>query len=266
LARRRRLAGLIKAPPVAVDPLLYCREKVAGPGSALAYTLLFCEPALRSTLTAVYALEAELREIAEHGRDPGVGRARTAWWAEELAAASRGQPSHPVTQALTSALPGGALGRVGLAGALEAIATHANHANQATHANHGDLVPHAALSRYAHAVGGASARLAALAGRCPAPRASGPGCAALGGARLLLEISARTAREQRDTTLTNAAVRAATAAHAGPPAALRLAVLDQLVLLALALDGARGTAPRRAPRRLWVAWRAAVQERRRAAR
>ncbi len=85
-------------------PLDYCRAKIGGAGSSLYYSLLFLPPAERAALTALYALRRELDGIADECTDPGVARAKLAWWQEELARTRAGQPRHPVTRLLAGPL------------------------------------------------------------------------------------------------------------------------------------------------------------------
>lgn len=92
------------APDNLAIPLHYCREKTGGTGSALYYSLLFQAPATRMALTALYALQHELDDIADECTDTGVARTKLGWWHDELDRAFADQARHPVTLLLTPAL------------------------------------------------------------------------------------------------------------------------------------------------------------------
>ncbi|MEX0731934.1 MAG: squalene/phytoene synthase family protein [Aquisalimonadaceae bacterium] len=87
-----------------MEPLEYCRDRVAPPGSDLYYALRFAEPASRAGLLAVHAYAAEVLGIPHEVSDPGVASVKLNWWREELQRIERGQGRHPVSQALTSAI------------------------------------------------------------------------------------------------------------------------------------------------------------------
>ncbi len=82
----------------------YCAQKAARPGSALYYSLRFLPPDKRRAAIAVYAFVRETQDAARDCSDPGVARARLAWWRTETALAFEGKPQHPVTQALAQAV------------------------------------------------------------------------------------------------------------------------------------------------------------------
>jgi phytoene synthase len=92
-----------------VDAYAYCRDKVAAEGSVLYYSLLFAPDAARRALTALRALGEELREVTDACSDVNVGRARLAWWSEEMAWTVQGKARHPVTQALAAAIDPGTM-------------------------------------------------------------------------------------------------------------------------------------------------------------
>ncbi len=71
----------------------------------------FLPPVQRERAQAWGALLHELREAAFELSDPGVARAKTAWWAEELLRASAGEARHPVTARLGAGAPWAALSR-----------------------------------------------------------------------------------------------------------------------------------------------------------
>lgn len=87
-----------------MTPDEYCAQKAARPGSALYYSLRFLPPEKRRAATAIYAFVRETQDAARDCSDPGVARARLAWWRTETAQAFEGKPQHPVAQALARAV------------------------------------------------------------------------------------------------------------------------------------------------------------------
>ncbi|KAF0280068.1 squalene synthase HpnD [Spiribacter aquaticus] len=87
-----------------MEPVEYCRRKVAPDGSSTYYALLFAPPAARDGLAALAAYRAEVLEIPREVSDPGVGAVKLNWWQEELERLAAGAPRHPVSQALLPAL------------------------------------------------------------------------------------------------------------------------------------------------------------------
>ena len=83
-----------------MTPEQYCQQKATPRGSALYYSLLFLPLEQREAITALHALQRELRDAVEGAPDPGVARTRLLWWREELSAALAGNPQHPVTKAV----------------------------------------------------------------------------------------------------------------------------------------------------------------------
>ena len=83
-----------------MTPEQYCEQKAAPRGSALYYSLLFLPLEQREAITALRALQRELRDAVEQATDQGVARTRLVWWREELSAALAGNPQHPVTKAV----------------------------------------------------------------------------------------------------------------------------------------------------------------------
>ncbi len=68
-------------------------------GSARWYAWLFARPAARDAMAALFALEMELRSIADAHVDHGVAHLKMQWWREEFLRLERGEPRHPLTQA-----------------------------------------------------------------------------------------------------------------------------------------------------------------------
>lgn len=92
-----------------MDADAYCRDRVAAEGSVLYYGLLFVPDSARRALTALRALGEELREVTDACSDLNVGKAKLAWWSEEIAWASKGKPRHPVTQAVATSVESGGI-------------------------------------------------------------------------------------------------------------------------------------------------------------
>ncbi|HTS51713.1 MAG TPA: presqualene diphosphate synthase HpnD [Burkholderiales bacterium] len=83
-----------------MTPDEYCQHKAAVSGSSLYYSVLFLPPDQRRAVTALYALCRELADAVREAADPGVARAKLAYWRAELHSAFAGSPQHPVTRAL----------------------------------------------------------------------------------------------------------------------------------------------------------------------
>jgi phytoene synthase len=88
-----------------MNPDLYCAQKTAESGSSFAYSFRFLEPPRRQAITALYAFCREVDDAVDECSDPGVAAAKLAWWRSEVEALYAGRPTHPVTQALATALP-----------------------------------------------------------------------------------------------------------------------------------------------------------------
>ncbi|WP_407810818.1 squalene/phytoene synthase family protein [Spiribacter roseus] len=78
-----------------MEPVEYCRRKVAPDGSSTYYALLFAPPAARDGLAALAAYRAEVLEIPREVSDPGVGAVKLNWWQEELERLAAGAPGIP---------------------------------------------------------------------------------------------------------------------------------------------------------------------------
>ena len=87
-----------------MTPDQYCQERAAASGSSFYYSFLFLEPRRRQAITALYAFCREVDDVVDECPDPDVSRSKLAWWRSEVAALYEGRASHPVTQALTTAL------------------------------------------------------------------------------------------------------------------------------------------------------------------
>ena len=81
-------------------PEQYVQQKAADSGSSFYYAFLFLPPERRAAITAFYAFCREVDDVVDVVSDPGVARAKLAWWHGEVAQSFAGQPTHPVMQAL----------------------------------------------------------------------------------------------------------------------------------------------------------------------
>jgi len=88
-----------------MDPHQYCQQKAAASGSSFYYSFLFLPEDKRRAITALYAFCREIDDTVDECSDPALARTKLAWWRNELDAVYRGNPQHPVAQALASALP-----------------------------------------------------------------------------------------------------------------------------------------------------------------
>jgi phytoene synthase len=89
-----------------VTPDDYCQQKASASGSSFYYSFLFLDPVRRQAITALYAFCREVDDVVDECPDPTLAHAKLAWWRTEIAALYQGQPSHPVTQSLATALQG----------------------------------------------------------------------------------------------------------------------------------------------------------------
>src|SRR5438445_568871 len=99
VSRRRATAH---ASGVGMTPDKYCRDRVAQSGSSFYYSFLFLPPERRSAITALYAFCREVDDVVDNMNDPGIARAKLAWWRQEIGLAYAGTAQHPVARALQS--------------------------------------------------------------------------------------------------------------------------------------------------------------------
>lgn len=83
-----------------MEPLDYCRNLVAPPGSDLYYALRFTPSRARAGLLAVHAFAREVTAIPHNVSDTGVAAVKLNWWREEFDRTLRNEGRHPVSQAL----------------------------------------------------------------------------------------------------------------------------------------------------------------------
>ena len=104
-----------------MTPDEYCRQKAAASGSSFYYSFMFLPPERRRAIIALYAFCREVDDAVDEVGDPGVARARLAWWAQEVGRIYAGGPQHPVGQALASVVRSYALEQAQLREILEGM-------------------------------------------------------------------------------------------------------------------------------------------------
>ena len=87
-----------------MTPDEYCQARAAQSGSSFYYSFVFLPPERRRAITALYAMCREVDDVVDNVSDPGVARAKLAWWRSEIAQMFAGTSTHKVTQALHPAL------------------------------------------------------------------------------------------------------------------------------------------------------------------
>lgn len=87
-----------------MTPDEYCKDKAAKSGSSFYYSFMFLPPQQRQAITALYAFCREVDDAVDEIADPDVAAKTLAWWRYEIEQTFNGSPSHPVGQALTTAL------------------------------------------------------------------------------------------------------------------------------------------------------------------
>jgi phytoene synthase len=87
-----------------MTPDQYCEQKAASSGSSFYFSFLFLEPEERRAMTTLYAFCREIDDVVDECSDPGVARAKLAWWRDETARTFAGSPQHPVGKALQAVI------------------------------------------------------------------------------------------------------------------------------------------------------------------
>jgi phytoene synthase len=83
-----------------MTPQQLVQSRTAASGSSFYYAFMFLPPQQREAITSFYAFCREVDDVVDEVSDPGVARAKLAWWAQEVRAAFAGRPSHPIMSAL----------------------------------------------------------------------------------------------------------------------------------------------------------------------
>lgn len=86
--------------PTPADAFAYCEDKAASSGSSFYYAFRFLPDDQRRAITALYAFCREVDDVVDECRDAGVARLKLHWWRDDIERLFAGVPQHPVTQAL----------------------------------------------------------------------------------------------------------------------------------------------------------------------
>ena len=84
-----------------MTPDEYCQDKAAKSGSSFYYSFLFLPPERRRAITALYAYCREVDDVVDEIKDRDIAATKLAWWRLEVERLYAGEPSHPVTRALS---------------------------------------------------------------------------------------------------------------------------------------------------------------------
>lgn len=96
--------------PSSLDETLV--NRAAAPGSMRYFSLLYTPPEKREAVTALYVIDAEIRESAQSANHD-VAHTRLQWWRQEVDRLANGNPQHPATRILRSvALPAKSFARL----------------------------------------------------------------------------------------------------------------------------------------------------------
>lgn len=87
-----------------MTPDQYCQQKAVASGSSFYYSFLFLPPERRRAITALYAYCREVDDVVDECTDAGIARTKLAWWRDEISKLYAGNPQHPVTRALATAI------------------------------------------------------------------------------------------------------------------------------------------------------------------
>lgn len=87
-----------------MTPQQYCRDKAARSGSSFYYSFLFLPVLQRDAIMALYAFCREVDDAVDEIQDPVVAAQTLHWWRGEVQQVFQGTATHPVGQALQSAL------------------------------------------------------------------------------------------------------------------------------------------------------------------
>jgi phytoene synthase len=87
-----------------MTPDEYCQDKAAKSGSSFYYSFRFLPPVKRQAISALYAFCREVDDAVDEIADVEVAAKTLTWWRQEINDTFDGKPSHPVGQALLSAL------------------------------------------------------------------------------------------------------------------------------------------------------------------
>ncbi len=89
-----------------MTPDQYCQDKAAKSGSSFYYSFMFLPPEQRQAIVALYAFCREVDDVVDECSDPTLAQTKLAWWRLEIENLFKDAPTHPVTQALQTAIQG----------------------------------------------------------------------------------------------------------------------------------------------------------------
>lgn len=84
-----------------MSPDTYCQKKAAESGSSFYYSFRFLPPERRRAITALYAYCREIDDAVDACPDAALAQEKLTAWRKEVDAMMQGQPTHPVTKALS---------------------------------------------------------------------------------------------------------------------------------------------------------------------
>lgn len=87
-----------------MTPDQYCQDKAAKSGSSFYYSFMFLPPEQRQAIVALYAFCREVDDVVDECSDPTLAQTKLVWWRNEIDKLFKGHPTHPVTQALQTAI------------------------------------------------------------------------------------------------------------------------------------------------------------------
>jgi len=87
-----------------MTPDQYCQDKAAKSGSSFYYSFLFLPPPQRQAITSLYAFCREVDDVVDECNDPSLAATKLEWWRNEIGNLFNDNPTHPVTQALQTAI------------------------------------------------------------------------------------------------------------------------------------------------------------------
>ncbi len=83
-----------------MTPEAYCQQKTRQSGSSFYYSFFFLPAPRRRAITALYAFCREVDDVVDECDDPLQAQRQLEQWREEISKLYRGEPEHPVGQAL----------------------------------------------------------------------------------------------------------------------------------------------------------------------
>lgn len=83
-----------------MNPLEYCKQKVAQSGSSFTVSFLFLPKEKRHAMTALYAFCREVDDVVDECTDYNVAQIKLNWWKCEIEKCFEQKPQHPVSHAL----------------------------------------------------------------------------------------------------------------------------------------------------------------------